>query len=605
MSQSFGFRTFLNFLRPNDETPAEQRQRDVQVVSLGHDTISLRSRSWNRLRFEVEYALERGTTANSYLIRSEKIALLDPPGESFTAIFLDSLAEQVDLKDLDYVILGHINPNRAKTLTVLLQKAPQVTLICSNPAAKVFETLFQESMAAELPGYQPQVQVMKGDDCLDLGRGHQLSFIPVPTPRWPGGLFTYDSARGIAFTDKFFSLHYCGDQAFDEEWLQFLEDYRYYFDCLMAPQLTQSLAAVDKIEALTAQTYAPGHGPIIRSGRRGLTDAYRQWGQVQQKQALMVALIYASAYGSTATIAQAIGQGITKAGVRVETLNCEVATPEEMRAVADRCDGFIIGSPTLGGHAPTPIQTALGILLSTVPKTKPVGVFGSFGWSGEAIDLLEGKLKDAGYPFGFEAIRVKFKPTDHTLKTCEEAGTDFAQGLKKAKKRAERAASSSLEDSQVATTEQAVGRILGSLCVLTAAKGEVASGMLASWVSQATFSPPGLTVAVAKDRAVESLTHTGDRFVLNVLASGRDREVQKHFLKPFEPGADRFEGIATDRANCGAPILQDALAYLECRVANRMECGDHWVIYGVVEQGKLLDEQGKTAVHYRKTGSRY
>ncbi|MGA1627184.1 MAG: flavin oxidoreductase, partial [Prochlorothrix sp.] len=291
MSQSFGFRTFLNFLRPNDETPAEQRQRDVQVVSLGHDTISLRSRSWNRLRFEVEYALERGTTANSYLIRSEKIALLDPPGESFTAIFLDSLAEQVDLKDLDYVILGHINPNRAKTLTVLLQKAPQVTLICSNPAAKVFETLFQESMAAELPGYQPQVQVMKGDDCLDLGRGHQLSFIPVPTPRWPGGLCTYDSASGIAFTDKFFSLHYCGDQAFDEEWLQFLEDYRYYFDCLMAPQLTQSLAAVDKIEALTAQTYAPGHGPVIRSGRRGLTDAYRQWGQGQQKQALMVALI--------------------------------------------------------------------------------------------------------------------------------------------------------------------------------------------------------------------------------------------------------------------------------------------------------------------------
>ncbi|MGA1263432.1 MAG: diflavin flavoprotein [Prochlorothrix sp.] len=605
MSQSFGFRTFLNFLRPEAANPAETRQRDVQVVSIGSDTLSLRSRSWNRLRFEVEYALERGTTANSYLIRSEKIALFDPPGESFTAIFLASLAEQVDFKDLDYVILGHINPNRAKTLTILLQKAPQVTIVCSNPAAKVLESLFQDSMAADLPNYQLKIQVIKGDDTLDLGRGHQLQFLPVPTPRWPGGLCTYDTASGIVFTDKFFSLHYCGDQVFDEEWLQFLEDYRYYFDCLMAPQLTQSLAAVDKIESVGAKIIAPGHGTIIRSGRRGLIDAYRQWGQVQQKQALMVALIYASAYGSTATVAQAIGQGITKAGVRVETLNCEIASPEEIRAVADRCDGFIIGSPTLGGHAPTPIQTALGILLSTVPKTKPVAVFGSFGWSGEAIDLLEGKLKDAGYSFGFEPIRVKFKPTDQTLKLCEESGTDFAQGLKKAKKRAERAAISSLEDSQAAATEQAVGRILGSLCVLTAKKGEVASGMLASWVSQATFAPPGLTVAVAKDRAVESLTHTGDRFVLNVLASGRDREVQKHFLKPFEPGADRFEGIATQPATCGAPVLQDALAYLECRVANRMECGDHWVIYGVVEQGKLLDEASKTAVHYRKTGSRY
>ncbi|KKI98781.1 flavin oxidoreductase [Prochlorothrix hollandica PCC 9006 = CALU 1027] len=592
-------------MRSSDAPAPESLQRDVQTAKLGSHTLALRSRSWNRLRFEMEYALERGTTANSYLIQGEKIALLDPPGESFTSIFLESLGQEVDYKDLDYVILGHINPNRAKTLQALLQKAPQITLVCSNPAAKVLETLYTETLGAELPGYTLQIQVIKGDDTLDLGRGHQLRFVPTPTPRWPGGLCTYDPATEIAFTDKFFSLHYCGDQVFDEEWLQFLEDYRYYFDCLMAPQLTQSMAAVDKIEALGSKIYAPGHGHIIRSGRRGLTDAYRQWSQVQQKQDLMVALLYASAYGSTATIAQAIAQGVTKAGVRVETLNCEMASPEELRSVADRCDGFIIGSPTLGGHAPTQIQTALGILLSTVPKTKPVGVFGSFGWSGEAIDLLEGKLKDAGYGFGFESIRVKFKPTDLTLKTCEEAGTDFAQGLKKAKKQAERKASGSLEDSQAAITEQAVGRILGSLCVLTAKKGEVTGGMLASWVSQATFSPPGLTVAVAKDRAVEGLAHTGDRFVLNVLAAGRDRELQKHFLKPFEPGADRFQGLDIDTASCGAPILREALAYLECRVANRMECGDHWVVYGVVEQGKLLDETSKTMVHYRKTGSRY
>jgi len=602
MPQPFGFGTFLDRLRSPDP---QTRQRDVQLTKLGADTWVLRSRSWNRLRFEMEYALERGTTANSYLIRSQKIALLDPPGESFTGIFLESLAQQVDFKDLDYVILGHINPNRVSTLKVLLQKAPQVTIVCSNPAAKILENLYQELMASDLPGYSLQLQVVKTGDRLDLGRGHHVQFLTTPTPRWPGGLCTYDPATGTAFTDKFFSLHACGDQVFDEEWLQLLEDYRYYFDCLMAPQLTQALAAVDKIEALQAKTLAPGHGQVVRSGRRGLVDAYRQWSQVQQKQNLMVALLFASAYGSTATIAQAIGQGITKAGVRVESLNCEMATPEEIRAVADRCDGFIIGSPTLGGHAPTPIQTALGILLATVPKNKPVGVFGSFGWSGEAIDLLEGKLKDAGYGFGFAPIRVKFKPTDLTLKTCEEAGTDFAQALKKAKKQAERKAGSSLEDSQSAATEQAVGRILGSLCVLTAQKGEVSSGMLASWVSQATFSPPGLTVAVAKDRAVENLTHTGDRFVLNILAAGRDRELQKHFLKPFEPGADRFQNLDIDTTTCSAPVLRDALAYVECQVVSRMECGDHWVIYGVVEQGRLLDEQGKTAVHYRKTGSRY
>jgi flavorubredoxin/flavin reductase (DIM6/NTAB) family NADH-FMN oxidoreductase RutF len=577
----------------------------VQTAKLAPETLVLRSRSWNRLRFEVEYGLERGTTANSYLIEGDDLALIDPPGQSFTQLHLQALAAKINPERLDYIILGHINPNRAATLKALLKEAPQATIVCSNPAAKALQTLYTDTMQAELPGQELKLKIVKSGDTLSLGQGHQLQFIPTPTPRWPGALCTYDTATQILFTDKFFSIHYCDDSIFDGEWFQFLEDYRYYFDCLMAPQSQQVLATLDKIEKLPIRWYAPGHGHVIRYGLNELTGAYRQWSEKQQNQTAMVALLYASAYGSTATIAQAIAQGITKAGVRVEIINCETATPDELRAIAGKCDGFIIGSPTLGGHTPTPIQTALGIVLSVIPKDKLAGVFGSFGWSGEAIDLIEGKLKDAGYSFGFDPIRVKFSPTDVTLKTCEEAGTDFAQSLKKAKKRSERKAGTGMEDAQIAATEQAVGRILGSLSVLTAKKGDIIGAMLASWVSQATFTPPGLTISVAKDRAIEALTHTGDTFVLNVLAEGKDRAIQKHFLKPFGPGEDRFQDINTQEADNGSPILQDALAYLECRVANRMECGDHWVVYAIVEKGQLLDQSNRTAVHYRKTGSRY
>jgi flavorubredoxin len=133
-------------------------------------------------------------------------------------------------------------------------------------------------------------------------------------------------------------------------------------------------------------------------------------------------------------LAQAIARGITKAGVGVESINCEFTDPSEIQAAVEKSAGFIIGSPTLGGHAPTQIQTALGTVLSNAAKTKLAGVFGSYGWSGEAIDLIEGKLKEAGYRFGFEPIRVKFTPTDVTLQYCKEAGTDFAQALKRAKK---------------------------------------------------------------------------------------------------------------------------------------------------------------------------
>jgi flavorubredoxin/flavin reductase (DIM6/NTAB) family NADH-FMN oxidoreductase RutF len=566
------------------------KPRDIQVMPIATDTTIVRSRSWARLRFEIEYALAKGTTANSYLIQGDQVALIDPPGETFTQIYLEALQQRFDLKTIDYVILGHVNPNRAATLKALLEVAPQITFVCSNPGAI--------NLRGALENQDLPILVMRGDETLDLGKGHHLQFIPTPNPRYADALCTYDPQTEILYSDKLFAAHICGDQVFDEGWQSINEDRRYYFDCVIAPHAKQVDTALDKLADVPARMYATGHGPIVRYGLIELTHAYREWIQQQASADLTVALIYASAYGNTATLAQAIARGITKAGVAVESINCEFTDPEEIRAAVEKSAGFVMGSPTLGGHAPTPVQTALGIVLSTATNNKLAGVFGSFGWSGEAVDLIENRLKDAGYRFGFDTIRVKFKPDEATLQLCEEAGTDFAQALKKAKKvRA---------TSQPATNvEQAVGRIVGSLCVLTAKQGDISSAMLASWVSQASFNPPGLTIAVAKDRAVESLTHSGNKFVLNVLKEGNHLGLMKHFLKPFSPAQDRFAGVDTEEATNGSPLLKDALAYLECSVQNRMESGDHWLVYATVENGKVLNQDGVTAVHHRKSGNHY
>jgi flavin reductase (DIM6/NTAB) family NADH-FMN oxidoreductase RutF len=279
-----------------------------------------------------------------------------------------------------------------------------------------------------------------------------------------------------------------------------------------------------------------------------------------------------------------------------------VTSPDEIKEILARSAGFVIGSPTLGGHAPTQVQTALGVVLSEVPNTKLAGVFGSFGWSGEAIDLLETKLRNAGFQFGFEPIRVKFTPTEAVMKACEEAGTDFVQALKKQ----EKAAKKSVTPIQSATsTEQAIGRVVGSMCILTTQRNEVSSAMLASWVSQATFSPPGITVAVAKERAIESLLYKGNTFALNILGEGKHIEMMKHFLKPFTPGENRFEGVDWKPGTNGQPVLNAAIACLECTVQNRMECGDHWLVYATTEAGTVFDADRVTAVHHRKTGTHY
>lgn len=570
---------------------------DIQVSPIDEDVLAFRSRSWSRLKFEIEYGLQRGTTANTYLITgSNRTALIDPPGATFKDSFLEALQARVSLADIDYVILGHVNPNRAETLIALLELAPKLTIVCSNPAAQSLKKLIME--------FEPRIKIVRGEDALVLGRLHILQFIPTPNPRWPGSMCTYDIANQILFTDKYFAAHVCGDQVFDEGFMSIEEDRRYYYDCVMAPHAAQVETNLQKLADFPAKFFAPGHGPMVRYGLTDLLQKYRDWSQEQRQKEFSVALLYASAYGNTTTLAQAIARGINKAGIQVTAINCEDADVEEMTQVIEAADGFVIGSPTLGGHAPTQIQSALGTILASATKVKLAGVFGSYGWSGEAIDLLEGKLRDAGFQLGFETIRVKFKPDEVTLKQCEESGTDFAQTLKRLK-RVRQSRQRLQPEGQVDRTAQAVGRIVGSLCVVTAHEESISSAMLASWVSQATFNPPGLTVAVAKDRAVESLLHRDGRFVLNVLSQENSLDMMKQFLKPFRPGEDRFEGVETLETEHGGIALAAALSYLDCRVINRMECGDHWVIYAQVDEGQLLDSHGLTALHHRKSGKNY
>jgi flavorubredoxin/flavin reductase (DIM6/NTAB) family NADH-FMN oxidoreductase RutF len=592
------------------------KPRDVQIANIAPNTTVLRSRTWERLKFEIEYARQKGTTANSYLIEADSTALIDPPGESFTDIFLEELGQHAYYQRLNYIILSHINPNRIATLKRLLEAAPYATIICSKPGVNTLRSVFA-NQSFDLPSPREdeandlgiefgtnqtlKVHVVRDEETLDLGNGHVLQFRFVPTPRHPDALCTFDRATGILYTDKLFGSHVCDDAVFDEHWKTLTDDRKYYFDCLYAAQATQVEAILAKLAEFRARMYAPTHGSIVRHSRSVLTLDYQSWCEQQQKKDLSVAMLYTSAYGNTATLATAIAKGIEASGVTVKSIDCEFNEPEAVtRAVRD-CDGFIIGSPTIAGHPPTQIQTALGIVLSTADRAKVAGVFGSYGWSGEAVDTIAGKLQDVGYPQGFEPIRVKFAPTKETLAQCEAAGVEFAKALTKAKKvLAPRQVSI---DGQTDRTGQAIGRVTGSLCVITANNGGKPVGLLSSRVSQAGFSPPAITIAIAKDRDLECLANPGEKFVVNILKEGRN--LRRHFLTPPAPGIDRFADLETSLAENGCIVLNEALSYLECTVKNRLDCGDRWLLYAVVDNGKVFESTSVTAIDRRKSGNQY
>ncbi|SAY38442.1 diflavin flavoprotein [Candidatus Synechococcus spongiarum] len=590
--------------------------RRVITLPVADQLLCLRGLSPERLRFEMEYGLERGTSANSFFIPGPEATLIHPPGESFREPFLEALKQHCPLEHPLAVVVGHVNPNRVGLLRHMGTVYPRLRLLASSAGVKLLQDLWTPPQrqvgsapsadADPLPPLPP-LRVIRAEHQMSVGEPDdhwQLRLWPAPTPRWPGGLLAHEDRYGILFSGKFFAAHVCTEDLEESHGVLHEEDRRFYYDCLMAPMAQQVDNVVDRLEEVSIQILAPGHGPMISQSWRSLFNDYRRWGEGQRRSTLSVALLFASAYGNTAALAAALGQGVAKAGVRVQSMNCEFSDADALRQAIHGSQALLIGSPTLGGHVPTPVMAALGTVLAEAERTTPVGVFGSYGWSGEAIDLLETKLRDCGFPFAFPTLRVRFSPDDATLKRCEEIGTDLGQTLQRQQQQRRRVVGG-LKDSSSGPSLQALGRVLGSLCVLTARHGALSGAMVASWVSQASFTPPGITVAVAKDRAVEQLLHNGNHFALNVLAAGREKGPMKHFLQPFAPGADRFAGLEITESPHGQPLLQEALAWLEVQVCQRMECGDHWLIYGHVEHGALLDEKGRTAVHQRRSGTYY
>ena len=592
------------------------KRRTIRLP-IDEGVMAFRGLSPQRHRFELEYALERGSTANSVFFEAGDNApavLVHPPGAAYRDAFLPAFAEALPVSDAPLlVVVGHINPNRVALLRDLGETYAGLELVVSNAGAKLIDELWnqrkpvppgEKSEQPPLPP-RPPLRVIRQEEILPLSQGRSLLLLPAPTPRWPGGLLAFEETLGLLMSGKFFSAHLCTETWAEANRSSTEVERRHFYDSLMAPMARKVELLVERLEELDIRTIAPAHGPAIDTSWRSLLNDYRRWGESQHQSNLTVLLLFASAYGNTAAIADALGRGVTRTTIRVNCLNCEFTPADELISAIQSADGVLIGSPTLGGHAPTPVVSALGTLLAEGDRNKPVGVFGSYGWSGEAVDLLETKLRDGGFRFGFDPIRIKFSPDRTKVKELEETGTRFARQLLKAEQRAKRRNAGGMSESRSNPAIQALGRVVGSLSILTTKKGDLSGAMVASWVSQASFTPPGLTVAVAKDRAVESLLQKGDCFAMNLLAEGRESGPMKQFLQPFDPGADRFAGLELEQSPSEQPLLPEALAWLECNVKQRMECGDHWLLYAEVTHGGVFDADSTTAVHHRRSGANY
>ncbi|MEL4898206.1 diflavin flavoprotein [Crocosphaera sp. Alani8] len=572
-------------------TPIKTEKRlTIQTGDIAENTTTIRSLDWDRDRFDIEFGLQNGTTYNSYIVRGDKIALIDTSHAKFRQLYIDTITGLVDPKTIDYLLVSHTEPDHSGLVKDILKLAPQATVVGSKVAINFLKNFIHQPF---------EYIAVKTGDSVDLGKGHVLEFVNAPNLHWPDTILTYDKATEILYTCDVFGMHYCSDNLYDEHLEDIAPDYHFYYECLMGPNARSVLTALKRMDKLgNFSMVANGHGPLLRYNVHELVERYRTWSEEQSKADKSVAVFYVSDYGYSDRLSQAIAKGITKTGVAVEMVDLKSADVQDVHEIVSRSAGLVIGMPPLEGNHSNETTSNIGTIIAAAKNKQYIGMFESYGGNDEPIDPLLTKFREAGLNKGFNPIRVKDTPTEAIYQLCEEAGVDLGQSLTLSNKMKQR---KSLDND----LDKAIGRISSGLYILTATKGELKGAMLASWVTQASFEPPGFTVAVAKDRAIESLMQVGDSFVLNILEEGNYQSLMKHFLKRFRPGADRFEGVNVQTANNGSPILVDALAYLECEVVTRMECSDHWIVYSKITNGRVSNPDALTAVHRRKVGNYY
>ena len=571
----------------------------LQCEQIAADSTTIRSLDWERSRFDIEFGLRNGTTYNAFLVRGERTALIDTSHAKFRDTWVPLLKEQIDPMALDHLIVSHTEPDHSGLIGDLIDLNPDIEIVGSKVAIQFLKDQVHRPFKS---------RAVKTGDELDLGTSpdsgvqHRFEFLSAPNLHWPDTIFSFDHGSGILYTCDAFGLHYCSEELFDSDPGAIAPDFRFYYDCLMGPNARSVLQALKRMDGLPEiNTVAVGHGPLLRQHLSHWLNDYREWSSQRSKGDSYAAVCYLSQYGFSDRLSQAIAHGIGKADAQVQLVDLRATDPQELTALVGDAKAVVV--PTWPAEPDGELQASIGTLLAALQPKQLVGVYDAFGGNDEPIDAVAEQLRNQGLKPAFEPLRIRQLPQGGDYQRCEESGTDLGQILTRKK---------SIEAlrSIDANLDKALGRLTGGLYIVTASQGEGdarrSGAMVASWVAQASFRPPGLSVAVAKDRAIEALMQVGDSFVINVLRQDRYKPLMQHFLKRFPPGADRFEGVnVLHGAAEGGPVLTDALAYLSCRVEQRMEGPDHWIIYALVEQGNVADIDGRTAVHHRKTGNHY
>jgi len=371
-----------------------------------------------------EYSTDRGSTYNSYLIKEEKIALIDTVWKPFSKEFVKNLEKEIDLNKIDYIIANHAESDHSGALPELMEKTPDKPIYCTANGVKTIKGHYHKDW---------NFQVVKTGDTLDLGNGKQLIFVEMRMLHWPDSMASYLTKDNILFSNDAFGQHYASEFMYNDLVDQnelFTECIKYY-----ANILTPFSALVDKKikEVLDLKIpidiIATSHGVIWRDNPTQIVEKYLTWANAYQEN--QITILYDTMWEGTKRMAEAISRGILEMDKHVNLKLFKISNTDKNDIITEifKSKIILVGSPTIGGGILSSVAEILEMIKGLRFKNKKAAAFGCYGWSGESIKVISDILEKSRFSIINDGIRVLWNPDDESINKCVEFGKEIARSM--------------------------------------------------------------------------------------------------------------------------------------------------------------------------------
>jgi len=368
-----------------------------------------------------EYSTHRGSTYNSYLIKEEKVALVETVWAPFSKEFVANLAEEIDLKKIDYVIANHAEIDHSGALPELMRHIPDTPIYCTKNGVKSLKGHYHQDW---------NFNVVKTGDRLSLGQ-KELVFVEAPMLHWPDTMFCYLTQDNILFSNDAFGQHYATEYMFNDLVDQselFEECLKYYANILtpFSPLVVKKIKEVLSFN-LPLDIICTSHGVIWRDKPELIVEKYLEWANDYQEN--QITIIYDTMWDGTRVMAEQIARGIKDADkeVNVKLFNLAKSDKNDVITEIFKSKAILVGSPTINRGILVSVAGILEEVKGLKFKDKKAAAFGCYGWSGESVKIISGILKESGFDVINEGLRVMWNPDDESITKCAEFGKQIAR----------------------------------------------------------------------------------------------------------------------------------------------------------------------------------